>query len=88
MALVDSSCSRSLASKDVLRRFVHVTTINGETNVCGVGVVNMGRNGGNPVKVDILVTRERLLGYDLLTGMNTIKEMGGVQITPPGTVRV
>lgn len=66
MALVDSSYSRSLSSKDVPRMFVHVTTINGETNFCGVRVVN----GGNPVKVDILVTRERLLGYDLLTRKN------------------
>lgn len=32
---------------------------------------------GNPVKFDILVTHERLLGHDLLIGMNTIKEMGG-----------
>lgn len=32
--------------------------------------------------VDILVTHKRPLGYDLLIGMDTIKEMGVVQIAP------
>lgn len=66
------------------RMFVHVTTIKGETNACRVKVINMNLDDGNSIKADILVTHKRLVGYDLLIGMNMIKEMGVVQITPLG----
>ena len=52
----------------------------------GVIVINVSLNCGNLVKVDILVTYEKPLQCDLLIGMDTIKEIGGVQITLLGTV--
>lgn len=52
------------------------------TNICGVRAINVNLKGGNPINFNILVTCERPLGYDLLIGMKTIKEMGGGQITP------
>ena len=53
-----------------------------QTNACEVRVVNTSLNGGNPVKVDILVTFEWLLVYELLIDMNTIKEMAVLLIIP------
>lgn len=53
-------------------------TINGETNAFRVIYVSL--NGGNPVKVDVLVTCERLLGYDLLIWMNTIRDGDGYDL--------
>lgn len=38
--------------------------INGETKAGGVGVINVSLNGGNPFKVDVLVTHERPTDWD------------------------
>ena len=51
--LVVSSCSRLIASKDVLvwlwtKTSVHVTSINRETNTCKVRVINVSLNSGSP----------------------------------------
>lgn len=53
---------------------------------CGISVVAFWLQGGCPVKINILVAWEKLLGFNLLIGMNAIKELGGVGITPSGAV--
>lgn len=39
-----------------------------------------------PIKVDVLVGREKRSRFDLIFGMSTIKELGGITITPSGAV--
>ena len=45
-------------------------------------------DGGGHDEVNILVARERLLGYDLLIGIDMIQVLGGVTITPIGDVKL
>ena len=90
-ALLDSGCSRTIVSARLCRtwrkRSIKVTTINGDTRACcGVGSVRIRTDSGASAKVDVLVTRKDLLGFDLLLGYDAIKALGGVLITQGGTV--
>ena len=54
---------------------------------CGESVVQIGIGNGPSVAVRALVVDGDLLGYDLLLGLNAIRQLGGMAISDTGEVR-
>ena len=52
-----------------------------------VGVISILTKGGDCAKMDALVVHDKPLGYDLLTGINAICEVGDFVIRPTGEVQ-
>ena len=78
-------------SKAVCRRWepkiVEVLTADGNTlKCCGVGKVELAVGRLHPMTTEVLVVDGQLLGFDLLLGIDTITELGGVHITRSGKV--
>ena len=93
LALVDTGCSRTIVDADRCRSWrraaVDVITIGGMSrSCCGVGTVTVATDGGNSAKISVLVVRDKLLGYDLLSGIDAIKALGGVVVWPSGQIRI
>ena len=91
-ALVDTGCSHSIVSADQCTAWssqqVDIWTID-ETSwaCCGVGTVSILTNGGSHAVVNVLVSCERPLGYNILFGIDTIRALGGIMITQAGDVK-
>ena len=67
---------------------VDMWTIDGTSQAyCGVGTVSLLTNGGGHAIVNI-VACERLLGYDLLIGIDAIRALGGITVTPAGDAKL
>lgn len=47
---------------------------------CGIGRVQLGVNGVDPVTVKVLVVKRKLLDFNLLLGMDTIKSVSRICI--------
>ena len=82
MALVDSGCLQTLVSKAVCRwwrqKEVGMLMADGRTlKCCGYGKIKLGLKQARPMIVEVLVVDEQLLGFDLLLGIDAIKELGG-----------
>ena len=54
---------------------------------CGESVVQIGIGNGPSVAVRALVVDGDLLGYDLLLGLNAIRQLGGMAMSDTGEVR-
>ncbi|CAE1282886.1 unnamed protein product [Acanthosepion pharaonis] len=92
-ALGDTGCSRSILCADRCVTWssqqIEIRTIDGVSRACCcVGTVSILTDGGNHAKVDVLVARQRPLGYDLLLGIDAIRALGGMIITPAGNVEL
>lgn len=62
--------------------------IAGTSNVCcGVGVVTISMNKGDSAKVYVLAAHGKLLGFDLLLGIDVIKALG-VVAEPTGAAQI
>ena len=69
----------------VLSVEVGVLTTNRKILKChGYGKIKLGLDGARPVIVEVLLRDEQLLGFDLLLGIDAIKELGGVHLTEFG----
>ena len=55
---------------------------------CAIGTVSILTNGGGHAIVNVLVAREKLLSYDLLIGIDTVRALGGITITPARDVKL
>ena len=53
---------------------------------CGESVVQIGIGNGPSVTVRALVVDGDLLGYDLLLGLNAIRQLGGMAMSDTGKV--
>lgn len=72
---------------EIGQKTVCIVVIYREINVCcRVMVVNIQLFGDSSDRVCILVAQEKHLEFDLLISMNTIKELGGIIITPSEVV--
>ena len=88
--LVDTGCSRSIVSADSRAAWsdqqVDMRTIDGTSRACcGVGTVSILTNGDCHAVVNVLVARERPLGYDLLIGIDVTRALRGVMTIPVRT---
>ena len=54
---------------------------------CGESVVQIGIGNGPSVAVRALVVDEALFGYDLLLGLNVIRQLGGMTMSATGEVK-
>ena len=54
---------------------------------CGESVVQIGISNGPSVAVRALVVDGDLLGYDLLLGLNAIRQLGGMAMSDTDKVR-
>ena len=54
---------------------------------CGESVVQIGIGNGPSVAVQALVVDWDLLGYDLLLGLNAIRQLGGMAMSDTSKVR-
>ena len=54
---------------------------------CGESVVQIGIGNGPSVAVRALVVDEALFGYDLLLGLNAIRQLGGMTMSATGEVK-
>ena len=54
---------------------------------CGESVVQIGIGNGPSVAIRALVLDRDLLGYDLLLGLNVIRQLGGMVMSDTGEVR-
>ena len=69
------------------RRSVDVMTIGGMSRpCCGVGMVTIGTEGGNPAKISLMVVHGKPLGYDLLLRIDAIRAWGGIAVWPSGQI--
>ena len=53
---------------------------------CGESVVQIGISNGPSVAVRALVVDGDLFGYDLLLGLNVIRQLGGMAMSDTGKV--
>ena len=87
VALVDSGCSRCIIYEQCCvsweRKNVNVVTVNGQKQNCeGVGHIRLQVSDGKSVEVDAFVTNFKPLGFECILGLNGIKSLGGVTISP------
>ena len=55
---------------------------------CRIGTVSVLTNGGSHAVVNVLVSRERPHGYNLLIGIDAIRTLGGITFTPPRDMKL
>ena len=55
---------------------------------CGVRKVTIATEGGNSAKISVLVVHGKLLGYDLLLGIDAIRALGGVAVWLSRQIRI
>ena len=89
---LDSGCSYTIVTARLCctwsKRSIKITTINGKIQVCcGVGSEMICTDSGGSAKVNVLVMRKDILGFDLQFGYNIIKALGGVHIKQAGIVQ-
>ena len=53
----------------------------------GYGKIKLGLEQARLVIIEVLVVDERLLGFDLLLGIDAIKDLGGMHLTKSGEAR-
>ena len=87
--LIDSRCSQMLVSKALCHfwkwKSAGVLTTDGRTLNCqGYGRIKVEVGQVLAVNIEALVVDKQLLGFDLLLGIDTIKELGGVYLTESG----
>ena len=90
--LIDFGCSQTLVSKAVChfwkRKSAGVLTIDGRTLNCrGYGRIKVEVGQALAVDIEVLVVDKQLLGFNLLLGIDAIKELGGVYLTESGEAR-
>ena len=61
-----------------------LTVGGGSLVCCGVSVVHINVGDGPSVAVQALVVDGELLGYDLLLGMDSITQLGGITVNGSG----
>ena len=88
-ALIKSDCSQTLVRKAECRfwkwKSAGVLTPNGRTLNCqGYGKIKVEVGQVPAVDIEALVVDKELLGFDLLLGINAIKELGGVYLMESG----
>ena len=86
MVLIDSGCSQTLVSKAVChfwkQKSAEVLTADGRTLNCrGYGKIKVAVGQVLAVDIEALVVDKQLLGFDLLLGIDALKELGGVYLT-------
>ena len=91
-ALIDSGCSQTLVSKAVChfwkRKSAEVlTTDGGILNCRGYGKIKVEVGHVPAVDIEVLAVDKQLLGFDLLLGIDAIKELVGVYLTESGEAR-
>ena len=70
------------------KKKVPVLTVGGGSLVCcGESVVHISVGDGPQVAVQALVVDGELLGYDLLLGMDSITQLGGITVNDTGNIR-
>ena len=90
--LIDSRCSQTLVSKAVWcfwkQKSAGVLTADGRTWNCqGYGRIKVEVGQVPAVDIEALVVDKQLLGFDLLLGIDSIKELNGVYLTESGEAR-
>ena len=90
--LIDSECSQTLVSKAVChfwkQKSAGVLTVDGQTLNCrSYGKIKVEVGQVPAINIEALVVDKQLLGFDLLLGINAIKELGGVHLTESGKAR-
>lgn len=93
IALVDTGCTQTVICKACCqaweRKEVHVLTVDGNTlRCCGVRVVWLGISNRPSVDIETLVVDKELLGFDLLLGLDAIKQLAGMSMTSTGEVKL
>ena len=89
MALIDSGCSRTLVSKAMCcfwkRKSAGALSAGGRTLNCReYGRIKVEVSQVPAVDIEALVVDKQLLGFDLLLGIDVIKELGSVNLTESG----
>ena len=70
------------------KKKVPVLTVGGGLLVCcGVSIVHISVGDGLPVAVQALVVDGELLSYDLLLGMDSFMQLGGITVNGTGNIR-
>ena len=83
--LFNVRCSQSIVNVNC----VGIMTNDDASSVCcGVETAIIYTEKGDLAEVNILVVREKPLGYNLLIGIDVIRALGGVKITPAGGVQL
>ena len=91
-ALVDTGCTQTLVHKSCCQTWkkkqVPLLVVGGSLSMCcGESVVQIGIDNGPSVTVRGLVVDGDLLGYDLLLGLNAIRQLGGMAMSDTSEVR-
>ena len=91
-AIIDTSCSQTIIDADRCRSWrrtiLNVMMIGGMSHLCrGDRMVTVSTEEGSSAKISMLVVGGKLLGFDLLLGVDSIKALGGMVVRPTGPVQ-
>ena len=89
---MDTGCTQTLVCKPCcqtwMKKKVPLLFVGGSSLMCcGESVVQIGISNGPSVAVRALVVDGDLLGYNLLLGLNVIRQLGGMAMSNTGKVR-
>uniref|UniRef100_A0A5S6QJ31 Uncharacterized protein n=1 Tax=Trichuris muris TaxID=70415 RepID=A0A5S6QJ31_TRIMR len=90
-ALVDSGCTSCVVHAPCCRRWskqpTSLYTISGDKLRCaGVGTATLELREGHAVEVDVIVSEQKPLGFDLVLGIHAIQRLGGMFLDHQGDV--
>ena len=90
-AVMDTGCTQWLVRKSCcqawMKKPTHMLTADrGALMSCTIGVVHVSIGAKPTFGIEVLVVDGDLLGFDLLLGLDTIKQLGGVTVTGAGEV--
>ena len=90
---MDTGCTQTLVCKLCCQTWekkkVLLLIVGGSLSMCcGESVVQIGIGNGPSVAVQALVVDGDLLGYDLLLGLNVIRQLGGMAMSDTDDVRI
>uniref|UniRef100_A0A5S6QFN5 Peptidase A2 domain-containing protein n=2 Tax=Trichuris muris TaxID=70415 RepID=A0A5S6QFN5_TRIMR len=92
-ALVDSGCTSCVVHAPCCRRWskqpTSLYTISGDKLRCaGVGTATLELREGHAVEVDVIVSEQKPLGFDLVLGIHAIQRLGGMFLDHQGDVQL
>ena len=91
-ALIDTGCTKCIVHASLCSRWtrenVSVTTVSGERYKClGTSEIKIHLHSGGAVSVSALVVPFKPLNYEFIFGMNCVRALCGVTVSPSRSVR-
>ena len=92
LGLIDNGCSWTIVDADWCQSWKKATEdimIRGMSCLCcSIGMVAVSMEEGSLIKIRVLVVQGKLLGFDLLLGIDAIKAFGSIAVRLTGQIQI